>query len=143
MRRDRVIFVDDDFFSNIENCEFLRGAGFNVSGVYRARAAYELIDKHYQLSALVTDIDLGPGADGFDVADRAQVAYPRLPVVFISGSKTARARAESFEHAEFIAKPFHPRQVVEALDRVIHLDSASPDETSHEKRGHIPGVGSV
>lgn len=140
MRHDRVIFVDDDFFSNMENCEFLRGAGFNVSGVYRARAAYELIDKHDRLSALVTDIDLGPGADGFDVAGRAQVAYPRLPVVFISGSKTARHRAESFERAEFIAKPFHPRQIVEALNRVIHLDSTGSGQTLNEKLGHIPGA---
>ncbi len=126
MRCDRIIFVDDDFISNMENCEFLRGAGFSVSGVYHARAAYELIDKHDQLSALVTDIELGPGANGFDVADRALIAYPRLPVVFISGSKTARARAEGFEHAEFLAKPFHPRQIVEALDRVMHVDSYSP-----------------
>lgn len=131
MQRDRVIFVDDDFFSNMENCEFLRSAGFNVSGVHRARAAYELIDKHDRLSALVTDIDLGPGADGFDVAGRAQVAYPHLPIVFISGSKTARPRAESFEHAEFIAKPLHPRQIAEALNRVIHLESASAGKTPY------------
>ncbi len=127
----------------MENCEFLRGAGFNISGVYCARAACELIDKHDHLSALVTDIDLGSGADGFDVAGRAQVAYPHLPVVFISGSKTARHRAESFENAEFIAKPLHPRQIVEALTRVIRLDSTRSRLAPHDESRRISEAGSV
>ena len=124
MKYDRVLFVDDNFFLNMENCEFLRGDGFNVAGVYCASAAVEWLDKHEPLAALVTDIDLGRGADGFEVARHARREHPGLPVVFISGSASARERAANIEGAEFISKPFHCRQLTAALARVLAFEAA-------------------
>jgi CheY-like chemotaxis protein len=124
MRHDRILFVDDDLFSSFENCEFLRDSGFEVTSVCCAPAAFELIRSHERLAALVTDIDLGLGPDGFEVARRARRAYPGLPIVFISGTAAARHQAEGVKWSEFIAKPLHPQQIVEALGRVTHREAA-------------------
>jgi CheY-like chemotaxis protein len=124
MHQPRILCVDDDFISNMETCEFLRGSGFAVSEVYCAYAAFEAIDRHGYLSGLVTDIDLGAGASGFEVARRARAVHPSLPVVFISGMAAARYRAEGVENAVFIEKPFQPLQILQALKRAIPLEAA-------------------
>ena len=124
MRSHRVLFVEDDHLSNLENCEFLRSSGYNVTGAYCAPAALEMINRRELLTALVTDIDLGLGANGFDVARAARRVYPHLPVIFISGAAGSRHLAEGVVQSVFISKPFHPQQIVTALDAMFHLAAA-------------------
>ena len=124
MLNSRVLFVDDNFVCNMDSCEYLLESGFNVVSVYCASAAFEVIEKRGVLAALVTDIDLGPGADGFDVARYARANYPALAVVYISGTAWRRYATEGVEGSQFINKPFHPRQIVEALNRAAHLEAA-------------------
>ena len=119
-----ILFVDDDMISNLENCKFLREDGFTVDEASKATMAFDAIDRHGQLAALVTDIDLGPGADGFGVARHARATYPHLPVVFISGMEGHPHPAEGVAGSEFVAKPFHPLRVVEALGREMRLEAA-------------------
>lgn len=120
----KILFCDDDFLCNLDTCEILRGGGFVVMTTYCASAAFEVIAKHEHLSALVTDIDLGPDADGFEIGRRARAAYPNLPVVYISGSAVARFALEGVEDSIFLAKPYEPSQLIAALDRAIRLEAA-------------------
>ncbi len=115
----RVLIVDDDLVLNFASCETLKDSGFDAFGVHCAAAAFEAVDKNAKLFALVTDIDLGAGPDGFEVARHARAANPHLPVVFISGTAAARHRAEGVEGSEFLGKPFRPPEIVEALRRVV------------------------
>jgi CheY-like chemotaxis protein len=124
MLEPRVLFVEDNFFCNMESCEFLRENGFIVIPAYCALAALEVIRRHERISALVTDIDLGPGRDGFEVARYARAAYPDLPVVYISSAERLRYAPERVAGAQFISKPYHPRQIIEALGRATHLEAA-------------------
>ncbi len=124
MHSSRILFVEDDVLCAIETCEALREHGYGVVEVHRAKDAFRVIADHGRLTGLVTDVDLGPGADGFEIARRARAAHPGLPVVFISGSAAARHSAEGVIGSQFIAKPFHPRQVLEALDGGTRLAAA-------------------
>jgi CheY-like chemotaxis protein len=124
MHQFRVLFVEDNFASSMECCEFLRHSGLVVTEAYCAAAAFELLARPGRLSGLVTDIDLGPGSDGFEVARRARAAYPDIPVVYISSAAIGRHAIEGVEGSEFVAKPLHPRQILEALGRAIHLEAA-------------------
>lgn len=124
MSRKNILFIDDNFICSADIAEYLRENGFTVEAVYCAAAAFEAIDRHGRFSALVTDIDLGEGADGFEIARRARAAYPALPVVYISGTAAWRQASEGVSGSEFIAKPFPPVLLVEALDRIIHREAA-------------------
>ncbi len=119
-----ILFLDDDFWIRADNCGFLREHGFTVLEAFDAPTALRVIDQHSGLLALVTDIDLGPGANGFDIARHARSVYPRLPVVYISGTAASRHRLEGVEGSDFISKPFAPQKIVEALDRAIYLEAA-------------------
>jgi CheY-like chemotaxis protein len=117
MPKANMLFVDDDFWGHLENCEFLRERGFRVVEAYTASEACAQIGGPEKLTALVTDINLGDAIDGFDIARRARAAYPDVPVVYMSGAAIARHRAEGVPRSEFIAKPFHPQQIIDAIGR--------------------------
>lgn len=114
----RILVVEDDLVLNFVNCETLRDNGFNAVGVHGGDSAFEMVDREAGWSALVTDIELGTGPDGFEVARRARAANPDLHVVFVSGAEAARRRAEGIDGSEFLRKPFQPTEIVEALDRL-------------------------
>lgn len=119
----RVLLVDDDFFTNLALHKILDESGFRVESVYCGTTALAAIRRHPPW-ALVTDVDLGRGPDGFDVARFARASRPGLPVVFISGHEGARHASEGVADSEFIAKPCRGEQIVEALRRTVHLEAA-------------------
>jgi CheY-like chemotaxis protein len=120
----RVLFVEDNRLSNMISCAVLRDAGYSVVEAFDAAEASAIIAGPCGLAALVTDINLGPGEDGFDVARRARAAYPHLPVVFVSAAAGARVLLEGVDPNEFIAKPYHPQCLIDALDRAIPVGTA-------------------
>ena len=124
MTSDPILFVDDNLVCSLENCDYLREQGLKVLAVYDAPAALEFIKRREKISALVTDIDLGPGDDGFDVARWARAAYPDVPVIFISGTAAGRHLTEGVCDSAFISKPLHPQQILDALNGVIHAEAA-------------------
>jgi DNA-binding response OmpR family regulator len=115
MRIHQILFVEDDCMLSLSSCEFMRDQGIRVIEAENAVFAAHVIDRRGYLSGLVSDIDLGPGDNGFDVARCARAAYPGIPVVFVSGAAASRHLAEGVEGSVFIQKPYHPRQVIEAL----------------------------
>lgn len=114
-----ILFVDDNAVCGLETGSILRDLGYQVVNLYDAADAFEALAANRPLLALVTDVDLGPGPDGFDIARAARLAYPDLPVVYVSGTTPARHGAEGVPGSEFVAKPCNPADVAGALKRVI------------------------
>ena len=125
MRGFHVLFAEDDFLLNLDISETLREHGFDVESVYCGGAAIEAIGRSRGLVALVTDIDLGSGPNGFDVARRARAAYPELPIVFISGAMAGRHLEAGIAGSVFIPKPVRPSDIAKVLDKVRHLAAAA------------------
>ena len=123
MHRDHVLIVDDDYVINLELHGFLQDSGFAVESAYSATSAFAALKRHPPW-ALVTDLDLGAGADGFDVARYAREIRPGMPVVFVSGTMADRHISEGVVGSDFISKPCQGGQVVEALRRAIRLEGA-------------------
>lgn len=120
MKSKCVLYVEDNLLCSLANSSVIEDGGFEVVEAHCAAEAVEVIDRHDPLDALITDINLGSGEDGFAVSRHARVAYPDIPVIYVSAAAGARVPLEGVERSVFIAKPFHPRRVVEALDRVLH-----------------------
>jgi CheY-like chemotaxis protein len=116
MCSDPVLFVDDDLISRLLNCAVLRESGFDVIEASSYAEACAAIERSPRLAALVTDIELGVGPDGFEIARRARLANPEVAVVYMSGTELRRYAREGVDNSRFIPKPFGPDQVVKALD---------------------------
>ena len=109
-----VLLVDDEVLINLTMSEFLQSAGLAVESVYSGATAVAAIRRHPPW-ALVTDLDLGPGPDGFEVARCARDTRPGLPVVFVSGSMHDRHPREGVAGSTFLGKPCNGSQVLTAL----------------------------
>jgi len=120
----RILLVEDNFILNQDLSQSLQDLGYCVRPVYCGKTAFEAIDRHERLLALITDIDLGDGADGVDVARYARAFDPHLPVLFTSGRSGARLASHGVIRSEFIPKPFQVSEIAAALIRVIRLEAA-------------------
>ena len=109
-----ILVVDDDELVSMSLADTLREAGYAVLALNSGEEALMLIERAPELAAIVTDIRLGPGADGWEVARRAREAQPDVPVVYISGDPGSSA-ARCLPGSMLLPKPFTPSQVVEAV----------------------------
>jgi CheY-like chemotaxis protein len=80
----RVLLVED----NAADCELLahalRKAAAEVVCADGDLAAYALLDEGRALDVLLTDINLGVGTTGYDVARAARLRYADLRVIYTS-----------------------------------------------------------
>ena len=120
----KILYVEDDYIISISNGATLRAFGYDVTEAFSATEAVAILLRRDDLFALVTDIDLGPGEDGFQVARRGRVAHPDLAVVFVSAMSGTRYPSEGVPDSEFIAKPFETVLISAALRRA--LDARAP-----------------
>lgn len=115
MTSPRILFVEDNRLSSLINCSLLRDIGFEVEEAFCGSEAIKALESGAQLSALVTDVNLGPGPDGFEIARHARLRYPNLPVIYVSAAERARFAVEGVEKSVFIGKPYDPQCVIEAI----------------------------
>jgi CheY-like chemotaxis protein len=84
-----VLVVEDDLLTLGLLAEILTQSGFVVGAaatVARARLMWERMSP----AAVVLDVDLGPGVNGFDLADAFLAQSPDLAVLFLSNLPDAR-----------------------------------------------------
>jgi len=96
--------------------EGLQEAGYEVIGVSSGKSALDEIDRLGPgLCAVVTDIRMGAGPDGWAVARHAREKNPGIAVVYMSGDSAVDWNAMGVPHSAMLQKPFTISQVVVAL----------------------------
>lgn len=84
-----VLYVEDDAVIRMEVADALRVAGFFVIEASTGKAAMECIrTEGASIAGLVTDINLGPGADGWAVARSGREMNPNLPVIYVTAQSS-------------------------------------------------------
>ncbi len=114
-----LLVVEDDVLVRLTLVDALSDDGFDVLDAPDAQAALQLISKRVDIAALLTDINLPGGADGFALARAVRRLRPGLPVVYASGRHTNAAEAQSVRGARFLAKPFSLALASEAIRALL------------------------
>ncbi len=78
-----VVVVEDDAFLRSLLADSLEKSGFDVSTAASASDAKRII-RVVDPDAVVLDIDLGPGPNGFDIADNLRKAAKDVAIVFLT-----------------------------------------------------------
>jgi DNA-binding response OmpR family regulator len=110
-----VLVVEDepDLADLVE--EALIEAGFSVTVAHDDRTAFRTLEREPRsFAVIVTDINLGAGVTGFDIARRARLLNDAIKVIYISG-QGPHSDQFSVEAALMIEKPFHPRELAEQI----------------------------
>lgn len=80
-----VLLVEDDVLVRDLVRDALEEAGFSVTTAGAGSEALEALAAAVDLRALVTDINLGPPPNGWEIATAARVANPRVAVAYMTG----------------------------------------------------------
>jgi DNA-binding NarL/FixJ family response regulator len=119
-----VLVVEDDRLTLGLLAEILTQAGFVVGAADTAARARIMWDR-MEPDAVVLDVDLGPGVNGFDLADAFTAQTPSLAVLFLSTLPDARFAGRNPDSLPvgvgYVRKDqiSEPRVLIEALDAVL------------------------
>ncbi|MBV8604118.1 MAG: PAS domain S-box protein [Pelomonas sp.] len=116
-----VLLVEDDTEVRAVARHFLAGMGCELSICASAEAALALLTPDARFDLLVTDIALGAGMRGTELARVAQERLPGLGVLLVSGYSDELLRADREAPAawELLPKPYSRGELAQAIARVI------------------------
>ncbi|HTR15817.1 MAG TPA: PAS domain S-box protein [Acetobacteraceae bacterium] len=102
-----MLVVEDDPVVRGVILEVLRDLGYVVLAAPDAAAGLAILDEARPVDLLITDLGL-PGMGGQELAERARVERPLLPVLFITGYAETAAMASGFlaPGMALLTKPF-------------------------------------
>ncbi len=103
-----LLVVEDDFLVRLTLVDALSDDGFEVIEAADAQEALNHVCARRDIAAMLTDINLPGGADGFALARAVRVIRPGLPIVYASGRYRTAEAGKAVEGARFLAKPFTP-----------------------------------
>jgi len=117
----RVMLVEDDSEVRAVVTKFLETLGCQVASFASGEEALEALEAEAGLQLLLTDIALGAGMRGMELATLAQARLPSLAIVLMSGfsSELLDANSEAPEHWELLQKPYGREELAQAIARVL------------------------
>ena len=74
-----VLVVEDEALTRLDLVETLRGGGYEVLEASDAREAFGYQQSGQRVDVVITDIQLGGGPTGWDVAERFRAARSDIP----------------------------------------------------------------
>lgn len=117
---DHVLLVEDEPTLRTILCDVLAEAGYAALPATSGTQAMWLLDAHRPtLRGLITDVKLGPGPDGWDVARHARAMSPDLPVVYLSGIAAHEWPACGVPGSTVFLKPFSPAEIVAVVSDLL------------------------
>jgi CheY-like chemotaxis protein/anti-sigma regulatory factor (Ser/Thr protein kinase) len=125
-----ILVVEDEDRVRRVSAESLRELGYTVLEAPRAEIALQLLGERPEITLLLTDIVM-PEVDGRQLADRALVLRPDLPIVFMTGYTRNAIIHNGVVDAgiNLLPKPFTMEQLARKLRAVL-------DECAAQRAGH-------
>jgi two-component system cell cycle response regulator CpdR len=115
----RILLAEDDESMRLFLSRALAKAGHDVEDYADGESAFEALERQaYDL--LLTDIVM-PGMDGIELARRAADVDPAMKIVFITGFAAVALSSgrPTPRDAKMLSKPFHLKDLVNELDKVL------------------------
>lgn len=115
-----VLVVDDESLIRDVAQTALEDGGYAVRVANNGPAAISILEEpDAEHRALVTDIVLGRGPSGWDLARRAREIFPGLAVVYMTGGNEHEYAAQRVPGSTLVSKPFAADQIVGAVAAVV------------------------
>jgi CheY-like chemotaxis protein len=121
-----LLVVEDEPIVLILAQEMLEERGYAVLTAPGGMDAIRLLDVHAdRIAGLVTDVRLGAGPTGWDVARHARRLRPELPVIYTSGDSGEQWPVEGVAKSMLVEKPYPASQMVAAVSALLAEASSS------------------
>lgn len=111
-----VLVVEDEALLRAVLVEGLASAGYAPLAAADGLQALALLEtRRAPIDALVTDIDLGAGPSGWDVAAAFQATTPSAVVIYMTGASVGAWPRRSVTGGALMMKPFLPSDLERTL----------------------------
>jgi DNA-binding NtrC family response regulator len=116
-----VLVVEDEPAVRDISAAVLRSLGYHVHAVGNAEEALRKLDADDTIALLFSDVMLGDGMDGNELAREARRRRPDLQVLLTSGYEDSVARKDPVDadRFELLRKPFRREQLAAAARRSL------------------------
>ena len=116
----RVLVVEDEALI----CTFIEDAlsdgGFEACSVHSGEAAMSTFrDGRKQCRALLTDVNLGAGINGWELARQIREITLGFPVVYMTSASAPDWKSQGVDGSLLIEKPFAPAQLAAAVSQLL------------------------
>jgi len=123
-----LLVVEDEPAISLMLEDELERAGFGTLIASSGKEAIGIINTRYnEIAGLITDIRLGDGPDGWEVAYRARELNPSIPIAYMSGDSAGDWPIKGVPKSAMLQKPFAGMQIVVAISTL--LNEAGPPVT--------------
>ncbi|MBB4363527.1 DNA-binding response OmpR family regulator [Bradyrhizobium sp. CIR18] len=122
----RVLVVEDEALiaSFVEDA--LSDGGFEACSVHSGEEAMSTFrDGRERCRALLTDVNLGDGISGWELARQIREITPGFPVVYMTSASAPDWKSKGVDGSVLIQKPFAPAQLAAAVSQLLDT-GASP-----------------
>lgn len=121
----RILLAEDDGDMRRFLAKALERAGYDVTSFEDGLMAYERL-REEPFDLLLTDIVM-PEMDGIELARRASELDPDIKIMFITGFAAVALNSdeEAARHAKVLSKPFHLKDLVTEVDRMVSPQAAT------------------
>jgi|GraSoiStandDraft_4_1057263.scaffolds.fasta_scaffold190160_2 DNA-binding response OmpR family regulator len=115
-----ILYTEDDAILQAEGDMFLADAGYEVMTASTGAEACALLREHGpRVSALITDINLSDGPDGWRVAEVGREIRGSLPVLYVSASDGDAFRARGVRNSIWSPKPFEWPRLLRTVSHML------------------------
>ena len=116
-----ILVVEDETDVRTVAIRFLSAVGYHVVAAANARQALDLLIAKPDVDLLFSDVVLGSGMDGIELAREARRIRADLPILLASGYQGPgdRRHEESGETFELLRKPYRREQLTGAIRRLL------------------------
>jgi DNA-binding response OmpR family regulator len=101
-----LLLVEDDVLVRMTVAMMLEDDGFKVVEASTAAEAQRLMQGGLNAAVMVTDVDLGAGPSGMELADELRTQRPDLAIIFITGRLASMAGRRLNLREAVLPKPF-------------------------------------
>jgi CheY-like chemotaxis protein len=115
-----ILLVEDDSLVMLVAQDALGAGGYAVVPATGGREALAALDaRSAELSGLVTDVRLGDGPSGWDIARHARELKPDLPVVYTTTDSAGEWPVQGVPNSVLVQKPYAPAQLLTAISTLM------------------------
>ncbi|KAA2244100.1 response regulator [Salinarimonas soli] len=113
-----VLCVEDEVFVRMFVADALNDAGFLVLEAGSAAEALSILQDRDDVQALVTDVDMPPGMNGFALARNVSERWANIPIIVLSG-RFSPSPGDLPAGSVFLGKPVSEAKLVGEVIRAV------------------------
>lgn len=111
-----ILVVEDDADVRRAALAILRSLGYTTLACVDADAALRTLPQHPDVALVFSDVTLGRGMNGVELAEEIRVRWPTLPILLTSGDERSAQSSEAFD---LLRKPYRREELSAAIRRKL------------------------